>query len=63
MSSASLLKKFRNEVGLTPVPGSSFIHTIRPYPPEEPASDETPMTTADWDKFEADINDAFEQIP
>ena len=63
MSSASLLKKFQNEVGLTPVPGSSYIHTIRPKSPEKPASEEPQMTEADWDKFEADIDEAFEQLP
>lgn len=63
MSSASILKKFQSEVGLTPVPGFSHIRTIRPNLPAELVSEESQMTEADWDKFEADINEAFEQLP
>jgi len=63
MSSTALLKKFETEVELTPVPGTSNVHVIRPRPPERPRPEEPPMTDADWDKFESDINEAFEQLP
>jgi len=48
---------------LTPVPGASNIHTIRPKLPQATRPDEPQMNEADWDKFEADIREAFEQLP
>ena len=63
MSSTALLKMFENEVKLTPVPGASNIHVINPKLSKAGGPDEPEMTDADWDKFEADIHEAFEQIP
>jgi hypothetical protein len=61
MSSTALLKKFEREVKLVPVPGAAHIHVIQPQP--APAPEPLPMSEADWDKFEADINEAFEKLP
>lgn len=63
MSSDALLQRFQREVGLTPVPGAAHVHLIRPTLPDEPASETSPMTEADWDQFEADIAKAFKQLP
>jgi hypothetical protein len=63
VSSAALLKRFETEVELTPVPGACHIHVIHPKPREAAAAEEAQMTNADWDKFEADINEAFERLP
>lgn len=63
MSSAALLKKFESEVEFAPVPGAPNIRVIHPKLSEVLAPDEPQMTEADWDKFEADINEAFEQVP
>lgn len=63
MSSTALLKHFETEVELTPVPGASHVHVIRPKAKSRPADEEPRMTEADWDKFEADINESFEQLP
>ena len=62
MSSSALIQKFRSEIELTPVSGSSSLHTIQPVQLGE-AEDATAMTEDDWDKFEADIYEAFEQLP
>ena len=63
MSSTALLTKFENEVELTPVPGASNIHVIHPKLSKADDPEEPQMTDADWDKFEADIHEAFEQLP
>lgn len=63
MSSASLLEKFENQVELTAVPGSPNVQLIRTRLPQPSSPGESKMTEADWDKFEADINEAFEQLP
>ena len=63
MSSVTLLEKFRNEVELTPVPGFSDLHIIQSVRSDESASGDAQMTEADWDQFEADIKQAFEQLP
>jgi L-asparaginase/Glu-tRNA(Gln) amidotransferase subunit D len=61
MSSTALVKKFEDDVHLTPVPGVSNVQTI--YPKRAVSIEDSQMTDADWDKFEADINEAFEQLP
>ena len=63
MSSTALLKKFENEVEFTPVPGASNIHVIHPKASKAGGPEETQLTDAEWDKFEADIHEAFEQLP
>lgn len=63
VSSDILLKKFRNEVELTPVPGSNHLHKIQPVFSRQPLEENAQMTEADWDKFEEDIHQAFEQLP
>ncbi len=63
MSGTALLNKFKSEVGLTPVPGTSNVHVIQPRFPKPAEHEQPQMTDAEWDKFEADIHQAFEQLP
>ncbi len=46
---------------LTPVEGKPNLYVMQIKTPATPVEGE--MTEADWDKFEKDINDAFEQVP
>lgn len=62
MSSAALLKMFESTVELSPVAGSPSIYLILPKSLETPIFEVPPMTDDDWDKFESDINAAFEQL-
>ena len=62
MSSGTLLKKFESEVELTPVPGVSNAHVIHAKKPAG-AGETGVMTEEDWDRFEVDIEEAFEKIP
>lgn len=62
MSSTAFLKRFETEVELTPSPGASNIHVISAKSAPVTAAEEAQMTDADWDKFEADIDEAFEQL-
>lgn len=62
MTGPSLLAHFEVEFDTSPVPGTSN-YVIRPKSVVEPASSEPAAAEVDWDQFEADINEAFEQIP
>ncbi len=64
MSSATFVKDFNEAFEFTPVNGASnefVIHSKTPRPASRDAEKE--MTSADWDKFENDIAEAFEQVP
>ena len=69
MGSATFVENFNVAFELTPVkgcPNRSVIHSKtlrkrRVTPNTNGGRGE--MTEADWDKFEKDIDDAFEQVP
>ena len=64
MSSATFVKDFNEAFEFTFVNGTSneyVIHTKTPRPASRDAEKE--MTSAEWDKFETDITEAFEQVP
>jgi hypothetical protein len=51
---------------LLPVPRGQNVSVIRLKPPPKSKRGKRrtgKMTEADWDKFEKDIEDAFEQVP
>ena len=62
MESPDVLKQIEADLVFTPVPGSPNIQTIGLRQPENPNLAGGRMTDADWDKFEADIETAFEQL-
>ena len=55
-------KALASRVEFLRVPGSPNSYAMQPKFPTSEESD-AGMTEADWDKFEADINEAFEKIP
>ena len=61
MGSPTLLEGFSEAFEFTPVEGRVNEYVIDSKLP--PRSAEEEMTPEDWDKFEKDIEDAFEQIP
>ena len=69
MGSATFVEDFNEAFEFTPVegcPNRSVIHSKtlrhrRVMP--KPDGGRGEMTEADWDKFEKDIEDAFEQVP
>ncbi len=63
MSSTAFLKRFETEVELTPVVGAPNIHVISTKSAPVTAVEEPQMSDGDWDKFEANIDEAFEQLP
>ena len=62
MSGPALLNKFENEIELRPGPGAANIHIVHPKSANAVASKEDDWTEADWDKFDADIDEAFEKL-
>ena len=63
MSSATLMEDFNAAFEFAPVKGHSNEYVIHAKTPRHNANAEKEMTPADWDKFEQDIEDAFEQVP
>ena len=61
MGSSTLLEGFSEGFKFTPVEGRANEFVIASKLPPRDAEKE--MTPEDWDKFEKDIEDAFEQIP
>ena len=61
MNSASLVEDFNQVFKFTSVEGSVNEYVIGSK--RTPSSTEKGMTPDDWDKFEKDIEDAFEQVP
>ena len=62
MSTNALIRKLQSEIELIPASDSSSLPTIHPVQLNEPTEEAT-MTEGDWDRFEADIHEAFEQLP
>ena len=63
MSAATLVQEFNEAFKFAPVTGHANEYVIHAKNPRHNASAEMEMTPADWDKFEKDIEDAFEQVP
>ena len=61
MGSATFVEDFNETFEFTPVAGHLNEFDIHSKARSPRASEK--MTSADWDKFEKDIKDAFEQVP
>jgi len=61
MGSATFVEDFNEAFEFTPVEGRPNEYVIHSKLPRHNAENE--MTPEDWDKFEKDIEDAFEQVP
>jgi len=62
MSSAALVKDFNETFEFTPIKGRANEYVINSSIPHRNAYVKKEMSPADWDKFEKDIEDAFEQV-
>jgi len=62
MESATLVEDLNPAFEFTPVEGHLNEYVIHAKTPPTKRG-ESEMTSDDWDKFEKDIEDAFEQVP
>ncbi len=63
MSPAISVEDFKEAFEFTPVTGRANDYVIRSTIPPRNGHAGKEMSPADWDKFEKDIEDAFEQVP
>jgi hypothetical protein len=64
MSGLELAKRLAADVDWTPVAGTSDSCVMKPKRPRgDSAVEEAELSEGDWDKFEADIRDAFDNLP
>jgi hypothetical protein len=62
MGTVTFVEDFKDGLQFTPVEGKPNVYSIRAGPkPNGPAIVE--MTNEEWDKFESDIDAAFERLP
>ena len=63
MEAAIFLEDFGTPLEFTPIIGHANEFDIRAKAPRHSGNSDNEMTSADWDKFEKDIADAFERLP
>jgi hypothetical protein len=63
MSLATVVEDFDKAFEFAPVEGRANEYVIHSKTAPNNGHAEKEMSPADWDKFEKDIEDAFEQVP
>ena len=61
MGSATFVEDFKQGLEFTPVEGRPNLFSIRPRR-NGGATPDAEMTAEEWDKFEKDVEDAFERV-
>jgi hypothetical protein len=63
MGTSTFVEDFNATFEYAPVQGRSNDYVIQSKNSHPNGGDKKEMTSTDWDKFEKDIDDAFEQVP